>query len=104
MTGVQTCALPIFHRTFKGDMSKRGGWGEHNIAAWDNFFKILKDIGMSSIDIETARYVTNDYIAEANGFDMAKVHADADGYALPDDLAAVDMADVEAKFYSNVIN
>jgi NitT/TauT family transport system substrate-binding protein len=32
------------------------------------------------------------------------VHADADGYALPDDLAAVDMADVEAKFYGNVIN
>jgi NitT/TauT family transport system substrate-binding protein len=59
---------------------------------------------MSSIDIDTARYVTNDYIADANGFDKDKVHADADGYALPADLAAVDMADVEAKFYSNVIN
>jgi NitT/TauT family transport system substrate-binding protein len=92
------------HRTFKGDMSKRGGWGEHDIPAWDAFFKILKDIGMSSIDIDTARYVTNDYIADANAFDMAKVHADADAYVLPEDLAAIDMADVEANFYGNVIN
>jgi NitT/TauT family transport system substrate-binding protein len=35
---------------------------------------------------------------------MAKVHADADAYVLPADLAAIDMADVEANFYSNVIN
>ena len=59
---------------------------------------------MSGIDIETARYVTNDYIAEANAFDKTKVHADADAYVLPEDLAAIDMADVEAKFYANVIN
>ena len=58
----------------------------------------------SGIDIETARYVTNDYIAGANDFDKTKVHADADAYALPEDLAAIDMADVEAKFYANVIN
>ncbi len=99
-----TESLMQIHRTFKGDMTKRAGWGEHDIPAWDSFFKILKDIGMSSIDIDTARYVTNDYIAEANAFDMAKVHADADAYALPEDIAAIDMADVEAKFYANVIN
>jgi NitT/TauT family transport system substrate-binding protein len=92
------------HRTFKGDMTKRAGWGEHDIPAWDKFFKILKAIGMSKVDIDTARYVTNDYIANANAFDKAKVRADADAYVLPADLAAVDMADVEAKFYSNVIN
>ena len=92
------------HRTFRGDMASRAGWGEHDIPAWDAFFKILKDIGMSGIDIETTRHVTNDYIAGANDFDKTKVHADADAYVLPEDLAAIDMADVEAKFYANVIN
>ena len=99
-----TESLMQIHRTFKGDMANRAGWGEHDIADWENFFNILKDIGQSSIDIDTARYVTNDYIADANGFDMEKVHADADTYALPDDLAAIDMAEVEANFYANVIN
>ena len=99
-----TESLMQIHRTFRGDMAARAGWGEHNIPAWDNFFKILKTIGQSSIDIDTARYVTNEFIAGANGFDKAKVHADADAYALPEDLAAIDMADVEAKFYNDVIN
>jgi len=99
-----TESLMQIHRTFKGDIAARAGWGEHNLPAWDNFFKLLKTIGQSNVDIDTARYVTNDFIAEANDFDKAKVHVDADGYALPADLAAIDMADVEANFYRNAIN
>ncbi|HEV7307828.1 ABC transporter substrate-binding protein [Ensifer sp.] len=99
-----TESLMQIHRTFKGDMAKRAGWGEHNIQAWDSFFKLLKTIGQSNVDIDTARYVTNDFIAEANDFDKTRVHADADAYALPDDLAAVDMGEVEANFYGNAIN
>jgi NitT/TauT family transport system substrate-binding protein len=99
-----TESLMQIHRTFRGDMASRAGWGEHDIPAWDSFFSLLRSIGQSSIDIETARYVTNEFIAGANDFDKAGVHADADAYALPEDLAAVDMADVEARFYSNVIN
>lgn len=99
-----TESLMQIHRTFKGNMAARAGWGEHNIPAWDSFFKTLKAIGQSRIDIETTRYVTNEFIAGANDFDKAKVHADADAYPLPKDLAAIDMADVEAKFYNNVIN
>ncbi len=99
-----TESLMQIHRTFKGDLAARAGWGEHDIPAWDNFFKVLRAIGQSSIDIDTGKYVTNDFIAEANAFDKAAVHADADGYALPEDLAAVDMVDVEANFYGNVIN
>ena len=74
-----TESLIQIHRTFKGDMANRVGWDDHDIADWENVFKILKDIGQSSIDIDTARYVTND-------------------------LAAIDMADLEANFYGNVIN
>lgn len=99
-----TESLMQIHRTFRGDMATRAGWGEHNLTAWDDFFKVLKAIGQSSIDIDTARYVTNDFIADANAFDRERVHADADAYVLPDDLAALDMEDLEARFYSNVIN
>lgn len=99
-----TESLMQIHRTFKGNMKKRAGWGNHDIPAWDNFFKILKEIGQSNIDIDTGRYVINDLIAGANDFDHAAVHADADAYALPADLAAIDMQEVEAHFYDNVIN
>jgi len=99
-----TESLMQIHRTFKGDMAKRKGWGEHDIQGWDSFFKILRKIGQSSIDIDTERYVTNAFIADANNFDVAAVYADADKYTLPEDLASIDMAKVEASFYGNVIN
>jgi len=99
-----TESLMQIHRTFRGDMAKRKGWGEHDIQDWDNFFKILKKIGQSSIDIDTERYVTNAFIADANDFDVAAVHFDADTYALPEDLASIDMTQLEASFYGNVIN
>lgn len=99
-----TESLMQIHRTFKGDMSKRSGWGEHDLPGWDSFFKILKQIGQSNIDIDTAKYVSNDYITDANAFDKAKVKADAEGYALPADLAEINMDDVEKTFYANVIN
>lgn len=86
------------HRTFKGDMAKRAGWGERNIPPGT--------VSSSSSRASASRpsTVTNEFIAEANDFDKAKVHADADGYVLPEDLAAIDMAGVEASFYRNAIN
>jgi len=99
-----TESLMQIHRTFKGDIAQRAGWGEHDIPAWDNFFKILKEIGQSKIDIDTSRYVSNDFIAGANDFDKAKVHADADNYVLPKELSSINMEEVEASFYKNVIN
>ena len=99
-----TESLMQIHRTFKGDMSKRKGWGEHDLAAWDNFFKVLKKIGQSAIEIDTKKYVLNDFIADANAFDKKKVYADADAYALSAEMKAVDMAEMEKGFYANVIN
>ena len=97
-----TESLMQIHRTFKGDMSKRKGWGEHDLAAWDNFFKVLKRIGQSAIEIDTKKYVLNDFITDANAFDKKKVHADA--YVLSAEMKAVDMAEMEKGFYANVIN
>jgi NitT/TauT family transport system substrate-binding protein len=99
-----TESLLQIHRTFKSDLTKRKGWGEHDLAAWDKFFRILKTIGQSSIEIDTKKYVLNDFIADANKFDKAKVHADADNYALSAELKAVNMADMEKTFYASVIN
>ena len=99
-----TESLMQIHRTFKGDMSKRSGWGEHDLDQWDNFFKLLRKIGMSKVDIDTKKYVLNDFIADANGFDKAKVHADADNYRLPADMADVNVAEIERSFFANVVN
>ena len=99
-----TESLMEIHRTYKGDMSKRSGWGEHDIGKFQLFFDTQKKVGQLSTNINAKDYVLNDFIAEANDFDKAKVKADAMNYKLPDDLAAVDMTDVEAKFYSSIIN
>lgn len=99
-----TESLLQIHRTFKSELTAKNGWGTHDMPAWDNFFKLLKRIGMSSVDIDTKKYVSNDFIADANKFDKAKVHADADKYALSPELQAVNMADMEKTFYASVIN
>lgn len=99
-----TESLMQIHRTFKGDMSKRAGWGEHDIDAFNLFFETQKKLGLLSIDIDAKDYVLNDFIKDANDFDKAKVAADADAYALPDDLKAVDMAEVETTFYASAVN
>jgi len=99
-----TESLMQIHRTFQSQKTKDLGWGYHEVADFDLFFGVQKQLGLLSIDINAADYVLNDFIPEANQFDRAKVMADAKGYALPEDLAAVDMADVEANFYNSAIN
>lgn len=99
-----TESLMQIHRTFKGDLSARAGWGEHDIAGFQKFFDVQKEIGLLSTDINAGDFVLNDFIAEGNNFDKDKVIADAMAYELPEDLAAVDMDDVEANFYNSAIN
>jgi len=76
---------------FRGDFANRKGWGWHDEAAWNLFFKTIKDIGQTTQDIKAADVVKNDYVAGANNFDKAKLKADADGYKLPDDYASIDV-------------
>ena len=99
-----TESLMQIHRTFKGDMSQRAGWGEHDIAGFQKFFDIQKEIGLLSTDIDAGNFVLNDFIAEGNDFDKEKVKADAMNYELPEDLASIDMDDLEANFYNSAIN
>ncbi len=77
---------------FRGDMSTRSGWGEHDIDSWTSYFKAAKDIGQLTKDVVVTDVVSNAFVAGANDFDHAKVKADADGFALSDAFAALPAA------------
>jgi NitT/TauT family transport system substrate-binding protein len=74
-----TESLMQIHRTFKGDMSQRAGWGEHDIAGFQKFFDVQKEIGLLSTDIDAADFVLNDFIAEGNNFDKEAVSSGCHG-------------------------
>jgi len=100
-----TESLMQIHQTFKGnDFESRAGWGEHDIPQWDLFFETAKAVGQTELDIETQDWVLNDFIEEANSFDKEAVWADADAFELDEDMAAVDVADIEANFFNNATN
>ncbi len=88
---------------FRGDMSKRQGWGWHDIESWKLFFSTLSEIGQLKKPVDVDKVISNDLVGPANDFDMAKVKADADGYALSDDMAAVDLDAIKARFFANVV-
>jgi NitT/TauT family transport system substrate-binding protein len=102
-TELGTESMMQLANVFRGDMSTRGGWGWHEMARWELFFKTLSDIGQVSKPVDVANVITNEFIGPANTFDMAAVKADADGFQLTDDMAAVDMAAINDRFFANAI-
>jgi NitT/TauT family transport system substrate-binding protein len=87
----------------RGDMSKRKGWGDHDMAAWQTFFDKVHELGQVKNPVKAEDVVTNACIEAANDFDHEKVKADALAVALPADLAAVDVAAVQAKLFDQAI-
>ena len=71
----------------------------------DYLARCLQEPGSPRPSIETLLHgfldaeavIKNDYVAGANGFDKAKVQADADGYALPDEYKKVDVEAIRAR-------
>lgn len=88
---------------FRGDFDKRQGWGWHDPESWGLYFKTIAEIGQITKPVDPARALTNDLIGPANDFDAAKVKADAEGYALSEDMAAVDLAAIQARFFNNAV-
>ena len=64
--------------------------------SWQLFFDTGREIGQITGDFKVEDVVKNDLVDVANSFDAAKVKADADGFALPDDYKAVDVEAIRA--------
>jgi NitT/TauT family transport system substrate-binding protein len=87
--GVAVESMMQLANVFRGDFAKRQGWGWHDLTGWQSFLDTIKKIGQITKDIKAADVIKNDYVAGANKFDAAKVKADADGFQLSPEFAAV---------------
>jgi NitT/TauT family transport system substrate-binding protein len=87
----------------RGDMSKRKGWGDHNMTAWQTFFDKIHELGQIKTAVKAEDVCTNDCIEAANDFDHDKVKADALALKLPDDLAKVDVDNLKAHMFDQAI-
>jgi NitT/TauT family transport system substrate-binding protein len=88
---------------YRGDMSKRAGWGDHDMKSWQSFFDEIHKLGQITNPVKAEDVCTNDLIAEANDFDKAKVKADADAATLNADMSAVDIDNIKAHLYDQAI-
>jgi NitT/TauT family transport system substrate-binding protein len=88
---------------FKGDMSKREGWGDHDMAGWQTFFDKIYELKQITKPVKAEDVCTNDCIAPANDFDHAKVKADADAYKLSEAFATIDVENVKAHLYDQAV-
>jgi NitT/TauT family transport system substrate-binding protein len=89
---VATESMMQLANVFAGRWDERKKWGFHIMASWQLFFDVSREIGQITADFKTEDVVKNDLVDGANGFDAAKVKADAEGFALSDDYKAVDVA------------
>ena len=87
----------------RGDMDKRKGWGDHDMAAWQKFFDIVHGLGQVKNPVKAEDVCTNACITAANDFDHDKVKADAMAIQLPADLAAVDIEAVKSHLFDQAI-
>ena len=87
----------------RGDMSKRKGWGWHDMTAWQTFFDEVYALKQITKPIKAEDVCTNDCITAANDFDHDKVKADALGIKLSADLEAVNVEDVQAHLFDQAV-
>ncbi len=88
---------------FRGDMSKREGWGWHDMASWQQFFDLSAEIGQNSKPIQASEVCSNAAIPGANDFDVEQVKADAMAAEVSADLAAVDVDALRAAMFDQAI-
>ena len=84
-------------KVYRGPWDKRQGWGWHDTAQWRFFFDLIHKIGQISKPVQAADVCKNDYVQAANGFDKAKVQADAQSFQLKPEMQAVDVKAIEAR-------
>lgn len=87
---------------FRGDMSKREGWGWHDMESWRQFFALLAEIGQTD-PIDADKVLTNRFVGPANDFDHEKVRADADAAELSPEMAAVNVEAIRAGLFDQAM-
>lgn len=87
---------------FRGDMSKRQGWGWHDMASWQAFFDLTAKIGQTDV-IKAEDVCSNDLIAAANSFDMEKIKADAAAAGVPAGFEDVNVEEIRATMFDQAI-
>ncbi|KKB83713.1 nitrate ABC transporter substrate-binding protein [Devosia limi DSM 17137] len=87
----------------RGDMDKRAGWGDHDMAKWQTFFDSIYELGQVTKAFKAEDIATNELVAAANDFDAAKVKADADAYVLSEPFAALDVEAIKAGLYDQAV-
>jgi NitT/TauT family transport system substrate-binding protein len=100
-TELGTESMMQLANVFRGDMSQREGWGWHDMKSWKLFFDTLSAIGQIKKPVDINAVVTNEFVGPANDFDKARVQADAEAFNLSDEMAAVDVAAINARFFAN---
>ncbi len=93
---VATESMMQLANVFAGRMDERKQWGYHLRSSWELFFETAKKVGQITKTIKFDDVCKNDLIDEANAFDKAKVHADAQGFALSPDYQSVDVKAIQA--------
>ena len=84
-------------------MSKREGWGWHELSRWQLFFDSARSLGQVTKDIDLDKVITNEFVGPANTFDQSRVEADAAGYKVADDMLSVSVHAIKARFYDNAV-
>jgi NitT/TauT family transport system substrate-binding protein len=93
---VATESMMQLANVFAGRMEERKKWGFHLIESWQLFFDIGREIGQITGDFKVEDVVKNDLVDPANGFDKAKIKADAEGFQLSEDYKTVDVEAIRA--------
>ncbi|WP_157017094.1 ABC transporter substrate-binding protein [Mesorhizobium xinjiangense] len=88
---------------FRGDMDKRAGWGDHDMAAWQTFFDQIHDLGQISEPVKAEDVCSNTCVEAANDFDHDEVKAAAEVYELSEDFAAIDVEAIQAGLYDQAV-
>jgi len=68
-----------------------GGYGDMDMAAWEEYLQIIYDLGQTSKLLVVDEVITNELIAEINDFDRAKVEQDAKAFVLEDTWKSVEV-------------
>ncbi|MBV9702890.1 MAG: ABC transporter substrate-binding protein, partial [Methylobacteriaceae bacterium] len=91
---VATESMMQLGNVFAGRWPERQKWGFHILDSWQLFFDTSAKIAQIPNPIQAKDVIFNDLVDEANGFDAAKVKADAAGYALPDEYKSVNVDEI----------